>query len=189
MNTSGSNPGNVWVMPEYNDSEGKPYYGEYRKKVIPKNKNADTDKPENTKQELPTNNCFKVFISDLKGEAGNFQKISGLRKKAEYEMIREGGKSSEMYFVTHFEYSNLIMERANHVSDPLYKWIEDVESGIMVSQSMTITLYNNNKVAYSWFVKDALPISIEFQELNAEDSSIVLSKIEFAHRGISMFSE
>lgn len=203
MKSRGSNSANVWVMPEYNNAYGKPLYGKYRKQVAPNNKKTDSPKPaskpvksninwkapSDSANELPINNCFKVFVSDIKEEAGNFQRISGLGKRAVYEKFKEGGKNSEMYFVSHFEYSNLVLERANRISDPLYKWIEEAENGIMLPHNITITLYKDGKVIYSWFVRDALPVSIEFMELDATVSSILISKIEFAHRGISMFSE
>ena len=132
-----------------------------------------------------TGSNFSVVIETIDLH-GNFSSVSGLGAELEYEEYAEGGNfDSPVYLPKGVKYSNIVLQRGKVTNEPLSDWFADVRAGVFKKYTMTVTMmdYAWNTVR-KWTVKDAMPVKVEYSQLDAMSSSVAITTIEMTHGGI-----
>ncbi|KAA5821413.1 phage tail protein [Algibacter amylolyticus] len=129
---------------------------------------------------------FSVDFSDM---IGGFSEISGLKAKHEILEYRSGADPtySPIKIPGLKKYSNIVLKRGALKDDNTsFSWFNNI--GLIVEKrDITIKLLNHqHEPSIVWKVKNAWPIEINFSELNALKSEILIETLELAHEGFIM---
>jgi phage tail-like protein len=130
------------------------------------------------------NNSFSASVVGI--PIGSFTKISGIEVEWELESYREGGDNNgEFFFPRQVKNSNLVFEYGTGFLDPLYRWFNMTELGIMVKSPLTISLHDGGKLPVKmWMVLDAMPVKYSAPQFDAMASEIAITRLEFIHNGL-----
>lgn len=128
---------------------------------------------------------FSVFIAPIELK-GNFFAVSGLGSEIEFEEYREGGNFTNPVFLpVGVKYSNIVLQRGTMSLEPLSVWFTSVMTGMHQRYPMVITMMNQEQVPVKiWTVMGAMPIRIDYSEMNALSGSVSITTVEFIHSEI-----
>ncbi|MDQ7096759.1 phage tail protein [Desulfosporosinus sp. PR] len=192
----------MFTPPKYNDTSGKPVINDspqdsnsnnvFRPSELKKtgvyNSQARQESllalGENRKVFL--NNNFSAEIPGGLIPIGSFSKISGIEVEWELESFREGGENnSEYLFPRQIRNSRLIFEYGMGFLDPLFRWFNMTEQGIMLKSPLMIYLKNEHGLPVKlWMVLDAMPVKYSAPQFDALASEVAITRLEFIHGGL-----
>ncbi|MEP3836895.1 MAG: phage tail protein [Algibacter sp.] len=129
---------------------------------------------------------FSVSFDDV---IGGFSEITGLKAKHEILEYRSGDAPnySTIKVPGLRKYSNIVLKRGTLISDnSSFSWFDNI--GLIVEKrDFTIQLLNHqHEPTIVWQVRNAWPIQIDFSELNAKKSEILIETLELAHEGFTI---
>jgi len=126
------------------------------------------------------------FQVEWGGTEVGFTEVTGLKAKHEVLEYRHGADPS--YSVQKIpglrKFSNIVLKRGALKDDnENFEWFKKI--GLSAERrDITIKLLDHeHEPIIVWKVKDAWPVSIEFSELNALKSEILIETLELAHEG------
>ncbi len=129
------------------------------------------------------------FSVEWGGSSINFSEVSGL--KVQHEVIEYRSGASPDYSTIKIpglkKYSNIVLKRGVVSNDnEFYNWLKTV--GITAERrDLTISVLNHeHEPIVVWRIRNAWPIRLEFGELNAIKSEILIESLELAHDGLSI---
>ncbi|MDB2463157.1 phage tail protein, partial [Algibacter sp.] len=115
-----------------------------------------------------------------------FSEISGLQ--AEHQILEYRTGADKVFSTIKIpglrKFSNIILKRGALKNDNTsFTWFNNI--GLTVERrDVTITLLNHqHEPTIVWRVKNAWPVRIDFSELNALKSEILIETLELAHDG------
>jgi phage tail-like protein len=142
---------------------------------------------------------YKVEIPGFDAGIG-FSKVSGLKEESEVVEYREGTDPITPHkFPGLVSYDNIVLERGLSSNDDLVTWRRQVLSamrganasaegvpGADIRRPVTIRLYDRDgKEVKQWQVYEAWPAVLEYGDLDANSSDVVLHTMELAHEGFN----
>lgn len=125
---------------------------------------------------------FSVVIAPIELK-GNFSAVSGLGAEIEFEEYREGGNfTSPVFLPTGVKYGNIVLQRGTMSLEPLSVWLTSVMAGIHQRYPMIITMMNRERIPVKiWTVMGAMPVRIDYSEMNALSGSVSITTVELIH--------
>ena len=125
---------------------------------------------------------FSVVIAPIELK-GNFSAVSGLGAEIEFEEYHEGGNfTSPVFLPTGVKYSNIVLQRGTMPLEPLSVWFTSVMAGIHQRYPMIITMLDKEQAPVKiWTVMGAMPIRIDYSEMNAMSGSVSITTVELIH--------
>lgn len=125
---------------------------------------------------------FSVVIEPIELK-GNFSAVSGLGSEIEFEEYHEGGNfKNPVLLPTGVKYSNIVLQRGTMSREPLSVWFSLVMAGIHQRYPMTVTMMDKEQNPVKiWTVMEAMPIRIDYSEMNALSGSVSVTTIELIH--------
>lgn len=125
---------------------------------------------------------FSVVIAPIELK-GNFSAVSGLGAEIEFEEYHEGGNfTSPVFLPTGVKYSNIVLQRGTMSPEPLSVWFTSVMAGIHQRYPMIITMLDKEQNPVKiWTVMGAMPIKIDYSEMNAMSGSVSITSVELIH--------
>ncbi|MDN3670822.1 phage tail protein [Echinicola jeungdonensis] len=145
----------------------------------------------------PVGFFFNVKFEDLESQSGDseFQSVSGLSVDIETEEIAEGGENRFKHkFPVKTKYPNLVLKRGLIVNTKLIKWCRNaIENFEFKPVNLTVSLMNEKvpegnpegepkrEPLMSWNVVHAIPVKWSVDDLNAEESKMVIESIELSY--------
>lgn len=125
---------------------------------------------------------FSVVIEPIELK-GNFSAVSGLGAEIAFEEYHEGGNfTSPVLLPTGVKYSNIVLQRGTMSLEPLSIWFSSVMAGLHQRYPMNITMMDREqKPVKIWTVMEAMPIRIDYSEMNALSGSVSVTTIELIH--------
>jgi phage tail-like protein len=147
---------------------------------------------------------FRVDIQGFEGRAG-FQKVSGLKEATEVVEYREGtDKVTQNKLPGLTTYDNVTLERGLADGHHFREWREQIvkiqQSGNkapdgtlqpLVAETgfrrdVTITLVDKGgRDVKQWDLAEAWPCALEYSDLDAMSSDVVVETLELCHEGIT----
>ncbi len=128
-----------------------------------------------------TGGNFTVHIAPIE-LIGNFASVSGLNAELEYEVYTEGGTFQPVYLTKGLKYDRIVLRRGTATAEPLAIWFETVRAGTITKYPMIITMMNNSGIPVKiWTVLDAMPVRVDYGELDAMSGQISLTTVELVH--------
>ncbi len=113
-----------------------------------------------------------------------FQSVSGLSVSFATEKVDEHGENNlEHTLPTKATYQNLVLTRGLAPSSAVTRWMhEATENFNFIPAQVTIILMGTDQMpVHAWFVKNAYPMSWSVDGFNAEESKIVIEKMELKY--------
>lgn len=115
-----------------------------------------------------------------------FQNVAGLKANVEMETYKEGGQNR---FTHHLplgsSYQELVLKRGltSDVS-ALSNWcMNTIENFNFKPVNLTVSLLNENgNPLKTWYVVQAIPLSIEFADFNSEENKIVIETFTLKYK-------
>lgn len=128
---------------------------------------------------------FSVVIAPIELR-GNFSAVSGLGAEVEYDEYREGGNfTSPLYLPKGMKYSNIVLQRGTMTLEPLSLWFTSVQAGMHQRYPMIITMMDEKQIPVKiWTVMGAMPVKIDYSEMNAMRGQVSLTTVEMVHTEI-----
>lgn len=128
---------------------------------------------------------FSVLIAPIELK-GNFSAVSGLGSEIEFEEYREGGNfTSPVLLPTGVKYNNIVLQRGTMSSEPLALWYSSVMAGTHQRYPMIITMMNKEQIPVKiWTVMGAMPVKIDYSEMNALSGAVSITTVELIHSEI-----
>jgi len=114
-----------------------------------------------------------------------FQTVSGLSVEMETESIKEGGENRFVHLLpVRSKYPNLILKRGLFNDSDVIRWCLDAFENLNIQPAdMLVSLLNeNNDPLKTWKIKQAWPLKWEVDDLNAEESKLVIETIELSYQ-------
>lgn len=128
-----------------------------------------------------TGGNFTVHIAPIE-VIGNFAAVSGLSSELEYDVYTEGGTFQPVYLAKGLKYENIVLRRGTAPYEPLALWFETVRTGVITKYPMIITMMNNSGIPVKiWTVLDAMPVKVDYGELDAMSGQVSLTTVELVH--------
>jgi len=127
------------------------------------------------------------FLVEIQGLiVGGFSEVSGLQAETEVEEIREGGINDHVHKLPKItKYPNITLKRGITDSDVLWKWHQEVISGLFMRMSgFIILLDSKGEEKWRWHFVDAYPVKWTGPDLKADSSTVAVETLELAHNGI-----
>jgi phage tail-like protein len=125
---------------------------------------------------------------------GSFAEVSGLNGGMETEEYREGGNNTGPHkFIKWGKYPNVVLKRGVTSNSDLWDWYYTslYASANPIRKNAVITL-NDRQAGQSptavWFVRNALPESLQGPNLNARNNEIAIETLELVHEGLYRIS-
>lgn len=128
------------------------------------------------------------FMLEIDGIKASFSKASGIASEVEYFSYHEGG-------VNHFEHrlpvrtihSNVVLERGTSSSLELWKWFDQISSGVIARKNFSVVLWNGarGEEVRRWDFTNGYPVKWCLGELDALSSTILIESLELAHEGFT----
>lgn len=117
-----------------------------------------------------------------------FQRVSGLKIRTEVMEYRNGTSPtySPEKIPGQIHYSNIRFTRGVARADnDFFEWWNTMQLNQIEKRDLTISLLNEeHEPILIWKVKNAFPVSIEWDNLDASESNIYLEYLEIANEGI-----
>lgn len=139
---------------------------------------------------------FKVKFEGLEKEVGDdiyFQSVSGLSVDIETEEFAEGGENRFKHKLPgRTKFPNLVLKRGLLKSSGLIKWCENAfENFEFKPLDLIVSLYSDekqdtedpkeSKPMISWKITHAIPVKWAVDDLNSEESKIVMETLELSY--------
>jgi len=146
-------------------------------------------KPEYKIDDFVTNSYFEVSIQSIPpvvfGACGKFTKISGIGAEFEYETYNEGGQNFPRYYFKNVKTQRLVLEQGTVSSyDGFALAMNLVNLGSDLPFIIYITLKDpQGKSKRSWNIVGAHLVRYEGPVLDANQSELAVSRIEFLYNG------
>jgi len=132
-----------------------------------------------------TNFRFKVEIDGIDG--ASFSKASGAEVETDITEYEEGGYNEFTHkFHNRKKYSNLVLERGIINSKQILDWLMDNSGTSVTLKKITISTTNNLKEKITWTFKDCYPVKWSSGEFDGSGNSVLIEKVEIAHKGFTM---
>lgn len=117
-----------------------------------------------------------------------FQRVSGLKISTEVIEYRNGASptytSEKIPGQIHYNNIRLIRGVARADND-FFQWWNTIQLNKIEKRDLTISLLNEeHEPVLVWKVKDAFPVEIEWDNLDASESKVYLEHLEIANEGI-----
>lgn len=134
---------------------------------------------------LLTGSHFQV---EWGGTRIGFQSVSGLEISIDVIQYKEG--SSKENTVQKLpglkKYGNITLSRGVAVGDnEFFEWWNSINLHTVEKRDIVISLLNeNHEPVVVWKVRDAFPVKVKWDNLEASDSSVFLEYLEIANEGI-----
>ncbi|WP_077755582.1 phage tail protein [Shewanella psychrophila] len=119
----------------------------------------------------------------------SFQKISGLSRTLKTTSINEGGENMRNYHLAgKIEHGSLVLERGVMTPTPLTLQFERQFCGEYPSYLNVIIMLldNSNVPVTSWFINNALPVSWQSGDLDANSNAILINRLELRYQNMRM---
>jgi len=115
----------------------------------------------------------------------HFKSVSGLEVSLQTETISEGGQNLFDYKVPlRTECSNLVLKRGYVKNSTIIKWCKfnfDNPFGVVFPIPVFVELLNEkHEPTITWNVFGAYPVKWSFEELNAEQSALLIETLELS---------
>ncbi|MGI4857601.1 MAG: phage tail protein [Janthinobacterium lividum] len=113
-----------------------------------------------------------------------FQRISGLHRQLDITQHREGGNNvGSVHFPERVTHGNLVLERGVMTLTPLTLHFEEAMSRFRTRYLRVIVLLLNqhNAPVCSWTFVNALPLSWQTGDLDANGSRVLINTLELAY--------
>ena len=134
-----------------------------------------------------TNQHFQVAWG---GQRIGFTEISGLSIQSDALEFSEGTfkTPSPIKMPGILKYQNLILKRHLYKGDnEMYEWFQTIHFNQVERRDITISLLNeSHEPMVVWKVSKAFPVKIDWSDLNANDSSVMIETIEVAYDSLQM---
>lgn len=139
---------------------------------------------------------------------GSFSEVSGLNAGMETEEYREGGyNTAARKFVKWGKYPNVVLKRGVTFNSDVWDWyystlygsanpvrkngiiiLTDRGGGAAPGVSLPISVPGLNRLPVAvWFVRNALPETLQGPQLNAKSNEIAIETLELVHEGVYRF--
>ena len=116
-----------------------------------------------------------------------FQKVSGLSRELKVTPYSQGGQNAgNLYLADKVQHSPLILERGVMIVTPLTLVFDRVMQGEqMVYADIVILLLNHLSLPVcGWSISNALPVSWQTAEFDANANSIAVNRLELQYQDI-----
>lgn len=134
---------------------------------------------------LLTGSHFQV---EWGGTRIGFQSVSGLEISVKVIQYKEGSsKENTPHKIPGLKsYANITLSRGVTKADnQFFEWWNSINLHTVEKRDITISLLNeNHEPQVSWKVKEAFPVKVKWDNLEASDSSVFLEYLEIANEGI-----
>lgn len=135
---------------------------------------------------------FEVLLEsgDTQGDrvalSGGFLSVSGLDMEVDYEVFNEGGSLYPRYFIQAAKPQVLVLERGVMADpDSVSKLMVMVSQGKSVPLHGTITLKDSfGETVRTWSVADAHLRKVSGPQLNSNQPSLAVTRVELMHNGV-----
>lgn len=129
------------------------------------------------------------FLVEWGGSAVGFSQVNGLNARHEILEYRSGASQdyATMKVPGLKKFSNIVLKRGALDDDnEFFDWFKTV--GLTAERrDITIQLLNHNhEPVIIWKIRNAWPVCIEFAELNALKSEILIESLEIAYEGLTI---
>jgi phage tail-like protein len=127
---------------------------------------------------------FRIEIDGI--TAANASEVSGLQIETEIEPYEEGGVNDFVHQLPkRTKNQPIIIKRGITDIEDMWKWYQDVVSGIFKRKDGSIILIDNTgEDKWRWNFSGAYPVKWTGPELKADSSSVAFETIELVHHGI-----
>ena len=117
--------------------------------------------------------------------AGGFTSVSGLGMEADYEVYAEGGSSYPRFFFKTVKPQSLVLERGVITTvDSVSILMGLVNQGMSIPLSGTIILKDSfGSAQRTWSIVGAHLVKYAGPQLNSNQASVAVSRIELMHNG------
>lgn len=129
------------------------------------------------------------FIVEITGLiVGGFTEVSGLESEIQTESYEEGGQNDYVHqFPKGTIYPPLILSKGLTDMRLLWEWYHSAQQGDIQRRSGTILLLDPMRLpAMQWDFKEAYPVKWTGPQLNSNDDTVAVERIELVHRGITV---
>lgn len=134
------------------------------------------------------------FRLNFKGQAIDFQEVSGISKEFGIEEFGGGGENRFKYRLpTTVKSPNLVLKRAIvQKESELSKWCTSLLDGGLANsvniQDVSVCLMNaTGKTSIAWVFHNAYPIKYAFSDLKSEDNKLLIETMELAYTYFDIF--
>lgn len=113
-----------------------------------------------------------------------FQKIHGLNRQMDVTAYREGGVNvGSLHLPEQVKHGRLVLERGVMTMTPLSWAFNRALSEFSFSyMEIVVSLLNHKKLPIcNWIISDALPVSWQVGELDANSNNILINRLELAY--------
>ena len=117
--------------------------------------------------------------------AGGFASVSGLDMEADYEIYTEGGSNYPRYFFKNVKPQHLVLEQGVVTTvDSVSLLMGMVNQGMSIPLAGTIILRDSfGTPQREWTIVGAHPQKYVGPQLNSNQASVAVSRIELIHNG------
>lgn len=131
------------------------------------------------------------FTVEWGGSGIGFSRVSGLTAEQAVIEYRDGASPefSTVKVPGLRKFSNIILERGAHQGDnEFFLWLNTV--GITAERrDITIHLLNeSHEPSISWRIRNAWPVAVRYDALNALKSEVFIERLELAHEGLMILN-
>jgi phage tail-like protein len=110
-----------------------------------------------------------------------FQSVTGLKSTMEFDTINEGGQNQyKISLPKRNSFDNLILKRGltNEISG-LRLWVNNaLDNFVFHPSNLVISLLNEEHIPVKvWYISQAIPLSIDVSDFNAEESQLVIETL------------
>jgi len=116
-----------------------------------------------------------------------FQKVSGICSTIATHTINEGGQNLYSHRIPErIEYENLVLERGLMVLSPLALEFEAAMTLFKFNPCNVLVILHDNKgiPVSAWFFFSAYPVKWEVSEFNADETEVVIERMELAYQNM-----
>lgn len=127
------------------------------------------------------------FVLEIEGLViAGFRDCTGLQIEAEPLEYRTAGQNDFLHRVAATPPRRpLVLKHGLSQMDGLWRWHQDVLSGVIERRSGTIYLLNHARAPVAWWkVRDAIPLRWKGPEPQADAVTVTFQSVELVHRGL-----
>jgi phage tail-like protein len=127
---------------------------------------------------------FRLEIQSI--VVAEFSEVSGIQTETEVEPYEEGGVNDFVHQLPkRTKYQNLVLKRGITDIEEMWKWRQEVVSGIFERKTVTVILLDEiGRDAWRWEFEAAFPVKWTGPDFKADNNAIAFETIELAHHGI-----
>jgi phage tail-like protein len=127
---------------------------------------------------------FRLEIQSI--VVAEFSEVSGIQTETEVEPYEEGGVNDFVHQLPkRTKYQNLVLKRGITDIEEMWKWRQEVVSGIFERKTVTVILLDEiGRDAWRWEFEAAFPVKWTGPDFKADNNAIAFETIELAHHGL-----